>query len=380
MEKKIPLSTPTIHGEELQFVQEAFDRNWVAPLGFNCDGFETETQQYLNRDGRWPVHALALCSGTAAIHLAVKLAGVKPGDPVLCSDLTFAATVNPVTYEGGVPVFVDSEPDTWNMDPEALELAFQRHPGARVVVMAHLFGTPGKMDELLAVCQKHGAVLIEDAAEAFAADYRGRPCGTFGEYGILSFNGNKIITTSGGGMLLCRDRGDRDKALFWATQAREKEIWYEHREIGYNYRMSNVVAGIGRGQLLHLEEHRGRKEAIYRRYQAGLTELPVTMNPWLPDTRPNFWLSCLTMDPDWGLDPMEVVRKLGAENVEARPIWKPMHLQPIFRDRDFVKVRERSVGEDIFSRGICLPSDIKMTPQEQDRVIELLKKIIRREA
>ena len=380
MEKKIPLSTPTIHGEELQFVQEAFDRNWVAPLGFNCDGFETETQQYLNRDGRWPVHALALCSGTAAIHLAVKLAGVKPGDPVLCSDLTFAATVNPVIYEGGVPVFVDSEPDTWNMDPEALELAFQRHPGARVVVMAHLFGTPGKMDELLAVCQKHGAVLIEDAAEAFAADYHGRPCGTFGEYGILSFNGNKIITTSGGGMLLCRDRGDRDKALFWATQAREKEIWYEHREIGYNYRMSNVVAGIGRGQLLHLEEHRGRKEAIYRRYQAGLAELPVTMNPWLPDTRPNFWLSCLTMDPDWGLDPMEVVRKLGAENVEARPIWKPMYLQPIFRDRDFVKVRERSVGEDIFSRGICLPSDIKMTPREQDRVIELLKKIIRREA
>ena len=376
MEKKIPLATPTMHGEEMKYIQEAFDRNWIAPLGFNCDGFEAETRQYLCRDRAYPVHALALASGTAAIHLAVKLAGVRRGEPVLCSDLTFAATVNPVTYEGGVPVFVDSEPDTWNMDPEALELAFQKHPGARVVVLVHLFGTPAKMDEIQAVCRRHNAILIEDAAEAFAADYRGRPCGTFGEYSILSFNGNKIITTSGGGMLLTQDPADREKALFWATQAREKALWYQHEEIGYNYRMSNVVAGIGRGQLLHLEEHRDRKEAIYRRYAAALTDLPVSMNPYLADSRPNFWLSCLKITGDCAVDPVDVIRALGERGIEARPIWKPMHLQPVYRDRDFVKVREEAVGEDIFRRGLCLPSDIKMTAAEQDYVAAELKTIL----
>ena len=371
MQKRIPLATPTMHGEELTFIQEAFDRNWIAPLGFNCDGFEREMCRYLEESGT--NHALAVVSGTAALHLAVKLAGVKPGDVVLCSDMTFAATVNPVTYEGGVPVFVDSEAETWNMDPEALELAFRKYPQARVVVLAHLYGTPAKMDEILAVCEKYNAVLIEDAAEALAADYRGRPCGTFGRYNVFSFNGNKLITTSGGGMLISKDQEARDKALFWATQAREKALWYQHEEVGYNYRMSNVVAGIGRGQLLHVQEHRDRKEAIYRRYEKGLAGLPVTMNPYLAESRPNFWLSCMTVNKECDVDPMEIIRVLDSANIEARPIWKPMHKQPVFRDNDFVSAADLPVNEDIFARGLCLPSDIKMTAEEQEIVINVIK-------
>lgn len=372
VEKRILLSSPTMHGEELQYIQEAFEKNWIAPLGFNCDGFEAEMSRYL-ADGGESMEALCLCSGTAALHLAVKLAGVKPGDVVLCSDLTFSATVNPVSYEQAVQVFVDAERETWNMDPAALEKAFLKYPQAKVVMLAHLYGTPAKMDEITEICRKHNAVLIEDAAEALSATYRGKPCGTFGTYGVVSFNGNKVITTSAGGMLMTRDKASREKALFWATQAREPAPWYQHEEIGYNYRMSNVVAGIGRGQLLHIEEHRERKEAVYQRYRDAFSDLPVSMNPYLPDTRPNFWLSCMLMDADCKVDPMTVLEKLDAANIEARPVWKPMHLQPVFRGRDFICAEDKPVDEDLFKRGLCLPSDIKMTEEEQMRVVEVVK-------
>ena len=369
MVKRIPLAIPTMHKEEMQFIQEAFDRNWIAPLGFNCDAFEQELSEYLG-DGQ---QGLALCSGTAGLHLSVKLAGVKPGDVVLCSDMTFAATVNPVSYEGGVQVFVDSERESWNMDPAALEKAFEKYPNAKVVVLAHLYGTPAKMDQIMEICRRHNAVLIEDAAEALSATYRDRKCGTFGKYNEVSFNGNKIITTSGGGMLLTKDTAARQKAFFWATQAREPEPWYQHQEIGYNYRMSNVVAGIGRGQLIHLEEHREAKERIYRRYQDGLKGLPLTMNPYLPDTRPNFWLSCVLLEEGCGVKPMELYDHLNRHNIESRPIWKPMHMQPVFAGHDFISVEERPVSRDIFEHGLCLPSDIKMTEDEQDYVIETIK-------
>ena len=373
MNRKISLSTPTMHAEEMEFVKEAFEKNWIAPLGFNCDGFEEEMDRYLSLNSSVPYHSLALCSGTAALHLAVKLAGVKRGDVVLCSDMTFAATVNPIVYEGGVPVFIDSEYESWNMDPAALEAAFEKYPQARVVMLAHLYGTPSKMDEITEICQKHNAVLIEDAAEALSATYKGKSCGTFGKYCALSFNGNKIITTSGGGMLLTDNKQAREKAFFWATQAREKAPWYQHEEIGYNYRMSNVVAGIGRGQLMHLDEHRDLKEKIYRKYESGLEDLPVSMNPYLADTKPNFWLSCMLIDECADIDPMSVMEKLSGMNIETRPIWKPMHMQPVFKDNDFVKVNDSAVNEDIFARGLCLPSDIKMTEDEQKYVIDAIK-------
>lgn len=373
MVKRILLSSPTMHGEEMEYVKEAFDKNWIAPLGFNCDNFEIEMSDYLSNDTDKRYHSLSLCSGTSALHLALKLAGVKPLDTVLCTDMTFAATVNPVSYEGAKQVFVDSERDTWNMDPAALELAFEKYPDAKVVIMAHLYGTPAKMDELLAICEKHDAIMIEDAAEALSATYKGRQCGTFGKYNALSFNGNKIITTSGGGMLLTEDEKSREKAFFWATQARENAPWYQHEEIGYNYRMSNVVAGIGRGQLLHLEEHRNLKEKIYRRYSEAFKDLPVTMNPYLDYTKPNFWLSCMLIDEGSDVSPMQIMEKLAEANVEARPIWKPMHMQPVFKNNDFISAYDTPVCEDIFRRGLCLPSDIKMTEQEQDYVIEIIK-------
>ena len=369
MEKRILLSTPTIHSEELQFVREAFERNWIAPLGFNCDCFEEEMNGYLDHS----CHTLALCSGTSALHLAVKLAGVQRGDVVLCSDMTFSATVNPVSYEGGRQVFIDCERETWNMDPEALEKAFEKYPQAKVVVLAHLYGTPAKMDEILEICKRHNAVLIEDAAEALSATYRGQKCGTFGKYNALSFNGNKIITTSGGGMLITDTKEAREKAFFWATQSREKAPWYQHEEIGYNYRMSNVVAGIGRGQLLHVDAHRQRKEEIYCRYQEAFRDLPLGMNPHLPDSVPNYWLSCILLHEDCPCKPMEIYDRLNEANVESRPIWKPMHMQPVFKDNDFISVSDASVDEDIFSRGLCLPSDIKMTPEEQQYVIDTVK-------
>ncbi|MBE6673867.1 MAG: DegT/DnrJ/EryC1/StrS family aminotransferase [Ruminococcaceae bacterium] len=376
-EKRITLPTPTMHGEEMKYVQEAFDKNWIAPLGFNCDNFEKEMDAYLNVGIESPYHTLALCSGTSALHLAMKLAGIKRGDRVFCSDMTFAATVNPVSYEGGVQVFIDSEPDSWNMDPVALEKAFEKYPDTKFVVIAHLYGTPSKMDEIMAICKKHNAILIEDAAESLSATYKGRQTGTFGKYNAISFNGNKIITTSGGGMLITDTEEARKKAFFWATQSREPFPWYQHEEIGYNYRMSNVVAGIGRGQLIHLDEHREKKEAIYRRYVEGLKDAPVKMNPYLDYTTPNFWLSCLTINEGVDMGPLELAEKLNEANIETRPIWKPMHMQPVFKDNDFISAYDKPVDEDIFARGICLPSDIKMTVEEQDFVIEVIKDCFR---
>jgi len=370
-QERIWLSTPTMHGEEMQFVQEAFDRNWIAPLGFNVDSFEQEMAAYLHIG-----HAAALNAGTAALHLAVKLAGVQPGDVVLCSDMTFSATVNPVTYEQGIPVFIDSERETWNMDPAALESALQKYQGkAKAVMVANLYGTPARLEEIRALCDRYGVIMLEDAAESLSATYRGRQTGTFGSYNALSFNGNKIITTSGGGMLLSEDEAAIRKARFWSTQSREPYPWYEHKEIGYNYRMSNVVAGIGRGQLLHLEEHRRLKKAVYERYREGLQALPVDMNPYLPCSEPNFWLSCLTIRPEAmaRVTPEKLRLALAEENIEARPIWKPMHLQPVFAHCDYITAGD-NVGEDIFARGLCLPSDIKMTQEQQSCVIDVIRR------
>ena len=372
MEERIPLATPTMHGEELEHIREAFARNYIAPVGFHCDAFEEEMIRYLYGQKLPQKAALALNSGTAALHLAVKLAGVRPGDIVLCSDMTFAATVNPISYEGGVQVFVDCEAQSWNMDPAALERAFEKYPQAKVVMLAHLYGTPAQMDAIAGICRRHHAVLIEDAAEALAAEYQGKLCGTFGDYGVLSFNGNKLITTSGGGMLLTVTEAQRQQALHLATQAKDPAPWYQHSQIGYNYRLSNVLAGIGRGQLKYVREHRDRKEAIYRRYAQGLSDLPVTMNPFPVDAVPNFWLSCITVNPGCHVSPMHLMDVLAKHNVEARPIWKPMHLQPVFADCDFIRVADKPVSEDIFARGLCLPSDIKMTASQQDYVIDLI--------
>lgn len=373
MKKRIQLSTPTTHGDEMKYIQEAFDLNWVAPLGFNCDCFEKEICTYLQAGQENSYYGLALSSGTAAMHMAVKLAGVKAGDIVLCSDMTFVASVNPACYEGAIPVFVDSEQETWNMDPRALEKAFEKYPQAKAVILVHLYGTPAKVDEIRQICEKYNAVLIEDAAEALSATYRGQHCGTFGKYNAISFNGNKLITTSGGGMLITENKEKRDKALFWATQAKEDALWYQHNEQGYNYRLSNVLAGIGRGQLHHVEEHRARKEAIYHSYKKKFEKLPVTMNPYLADSVPNFWLSCMMIDVDASIDPMQIIRVLGENSVEARPIWKPMHQQPLYERFDFITVEDSAVDDWIFSRGLCLPSDIKMTDEEQNEVVRIIE-------
>ena len=372
--KRVFLSSPTMHGEEQKYVKEAFDTNWVAPLGKNVNEFEKEMAAYVGVK-----YAAALTAGTAAIHLAVKLAGVKAGNIVLCSDLTFAATVNPVSYENGIQVFIDSERDTWNMDPAALEIALKKY-GSRVkaVIVANLYGTPARLDEIVKLCNRYGVILIEDAAESLSATYKGRQTGTFGKYNCISFNGNKIITTSGGGMLLSDEEPAIKKARFWSTQSRDTAPWYQQSEIGYNYRMSNVVAGIGRGQLLHLEEHKARKKEIYERYREGLKNLPVFMNPYLNCSEPNFWLSCMVIDSSLvkseKVTPEKIRLALEAENIESRPIWKPMHMQPVFADRDFISVDGDDVGRDIFERGICLPSDIKMGVEEQERVIEIIRK------
>ena len=368
---KIWLSSPTMHGDEMRFIQEAFDTNWVAPLGPNVAAFEQEMSAYMGIG-----HGAALVSGTAALHLAIKLAGVKPGDVVLCSDLTFSATVNPVSYENGVQVFVDAERDTWNMDPRALEKAFEKYPDCRTVICANLYGTPAKLDEIKSICEVHGATLIEDAAESLSATYKGRQTGTFGKYNALSFNGNKIITTSGGGMLLSDDEEAIRKARFWSTQSREPAPWYQHEEIGYNYRMSNVVAGIGRGQLPYLDKHRMLKKAIYMRYKEAFHNLPLTMNPYLPCSEPNFWLSCALLDDNCQVKPLDIIEALAKHSVETRPIWKPMHLQPVFAGHDFITI-EGDVGGAVFEKGFCLPSDVKMTTAEQNTVIELVKDFIK---
>lgn len=372
MEKKrIYLSSPTMHGEEQRFVQEAFDTNWVAPLGPNVNELEKEVASYTGVKA-----AAALSAGTAAIHLALKLADIKEGDIVFVSDLTFSATCNPICYEKAIPVFIDSEPDTWNMDPLALEKAFEKYPNVKAVVCVHLYGTPAKIDELMAICEKHNVPFIEDAAESMSATYKGKQTGTFGKFGIFSFNGNKIITTSGGGMLVSDDEEAIARARFLSTQARDAARHYQHSNIGYNYRMSNIVAGIGRGQMLHLEEHKANKKKIYEQYKAAFADIEeITMNPMNPEGDSNCWLSCMTIAEECSVTPNQIMDALEAENMESRPIWKPMHLQPVFEGYDFISVAdgEVSVGEDIFNRGLCLPSDIKNTPEDMQNIISIVR-------
>ena len=407
-ETKIWLSSPTMHGPELEYVKEAYETNWMSTVGENIHEAERLACEKIGCK-----YAVALSAGTAALHMAVKLAGVKPGERVFCSDMTFDATVNPVVYEGGVPVFIDTEYETWNMDPAALEKAFELYPEVKVVVVAHLYGTPGKMDEIHGICEKHGAVIIEDAAESLGATYKGVQTGTFGTYNCISFNGNKIITGSSGGMLLTNEEEAANKVRKWSTQSRENAPWYQHEELGYNYRMSNVIAGVVRGQFPYLEEHIAQKKAIYERYKKGLQGLPVKMNPYdKENSEPNFWLSCLLIDPEAMCRqvrgeqealyisepgkscPTEILETLAKYNAEGRPIWKPMHMQPIYRMNGFV-TREGNgraktnayimggamgedgkpldVGMDIFQRGLCLPSDNKMTAKEQEIVIEIIR-------
>ena len=372
MEKKrIYLSSPTMHGEEQKFVQEAFDTNWVAPLGPNVNELEKAVAGFAGVKA-----AAALSAGTAAIHLALKLAGIKEGDIVLVSDLTFSATCNPICYEKAIPVFIDSEPDTWNMDPVALEKAFEKYPNAKAVVCVHLYGTPAKIDELMAICEKHNVPFIEDAAESMSATYKGKQTGTFGKFGIFSFNGNKIITTSGGGMLVSDDEEAIARARFLSTQARDAARHYQHSNIGYNYRMSNIVAGIGRGQMLYLEEHKAIKKKIYEQYKAAFADMEeITMNPMNPDGDSNCWLSCMTLAEGCSVTPNQIMDALEAENMESRPIWKPMHLQPVFEKYDFITAVDGdiSVGEDIFNRGLCLPSDIKNTPEDMQNIISVVR-------
>ena len=400
-EKKIYLSTPTMHGEELKYVTEAYETNWMSTVGANINEVERLICEKVGCK-----YAVGLSCGTSALHLAVKLAGVKSGDRVFCTDMTFAATLNPVVYEGGIPVFIDTEYDTWNMDPVALEKAFELYPDVKVVVIANLYGTPAKMDELTAICKKHGAVIVEDAAESLGATYKGIQTGTFGCYNAISFNGNKIITGSSGGMLLTDDLDAANKARKWSTQSRENAPWSQHEEVGYNYRMSNVIAGVVRGQIPYLEEHIAQKKAIYMRYKEAFSDLPVSMNPYDEKImEPNFWLSCLIIDKDamcrqvrsdseacyvkekGKTCPTEILERLAACNAEGRPIWKPMHMQPMYRMHGFVTAdgdgRARTnayiaggcvdVGSDIFDRGLCLPSDNKMTAAEQDVIIEVIR-------
>ena len=401
LENRAWLSSPTMHGDELKYMTEAFRTNWMSTVGENINEIERQIAEKIGCG-----YAVALSSGTAALHLAVKLAGVKTGDKVFSSDMTFSATTNPIAYEGGEQVFIDTERDTWNMDPVALEKAFEMYPEVKVVVIANLYGTPGKMAELCEIAHRHGAVVVEDAAESLGATYEGRQTGTFGDIAAISFNGNKIITGSCGGALLTNSKEAADRVRKWSTQAREAAAWYQHEELGYNYRMSNVVAGVVRGQLPYLEEHIAQKRAIYERYREGFKGLPVSMNPYeAGKAEPNFWLSCLLIDEDAMCPqvrseqealyhsrpgkscPTEILETLAQYNAEGRPIWKPMHMQPIYRMNGFV-TRHGSgraqtnayiageavdVGTDIFQRGLCLPSDNKLTPAQQDQIIEIVK-------
>lgn len=408
-ESKVWLSSPTMYKDSMKYVMEAYETNWMSTVGANINEVERQACEKVGCK-----YAVALSAGTAALHMAVKLAGVKPGNKVFCSDMTFDATINPVVYEDGVPIFIDTEYDTWNMDPAALEKAFEIYPDVKVVVIAHLYGTPGKIDELKAICDKHGAVIIEDAAESLGATYKGVQTGTFGEFNAISFNGNKIITGSSGGMLLTDDEDAANKVRKWSTQARENAPWYQHEELGYNYRMSNVIAGVVRGQFPYLEKHIAEKKAIYMRYKEGLKGLPIQMNPYdEANSEPNFWLSCMLIDKsamcrqvrgeqealyvsEQGKScPTEILDAIASINAEGRPIWKPMHMQPIYRMNGFI-TREGNgraqtnayiaggavskqdglpidIGMDIFERGLCLPSDNKMTEEQQDRIIKAIR-------
>lgn len=419
-ESTVWLSSPTMHGPELKYMRKAFETNWMSTVGENINEVEM-----LISDKIGCKYAVALASGTAALHLAVKLAGetiygkseigkgALYGRQVACSDMTFDATVNPVVYEGGVPVFIDTEYDTWNMDPTALKKAFEIYPDIKIVVMVHLYGTPGKIDDIRTICNKHGAVIVEDAAESMGALYKGVQTGNFGLVGCLSGNGNKIITGSSGGFLLTDDLETANKVRKWSTQSRENAPWYQHEELGYNYRMSNVIAGVLRGQMSYLEEHIANKKMIYDRYKHGLKGIPVSMNPIdFENSEPNYWLSCLIIDEDAMCKqvrgecealymsehgkscPTEIQDAINSINAERRPIWKPMHMQPIYRMNPFI-TREGvgrggsnayikgnctgkdgkplDVGMDIFHRGLCLPSDIKMTEEQQERIIEVIR-------
>ena len=373
MSERIALATPHMseEGFEQKFIKEAFDTNWIAPLGANVSGFEKELREYTGSKA-----SAALSAGTAAMHMALKLAGVKRGDVVFCQSLTFSATANPITYEGAIPVFIDSEKDTWNMSPEALERAFEKYPDAKAVMVVHLYGIAAKMDVIREICDKHGAVLIEDAAESLGTIYKGKHTGNYGDYGIYSFNGNKIITTSGGGMLVS-NREDAEekmaKAVFWSTQAREQARHYQHEEIGYNYRMSNIVAGIGRGQLKVLEKRVEKKREIFKIYEEEFKDVKeIEMMPAFEgDQRSNCWLSTIVVTPESKVSALDIILALEKENIEARPLWKPMHLQPVFADCDYVD--NGGVSEDLFNRGICLPSDTKMTREQQMKVCNVVK-------
>lgn len=410
--KKIWLATPTMHGEELEYMKEAYETNWMSTVGANINEVERIAAQKAEKK-----YAVGLSSCTAALHLTVKAAGERLyGRPaishgalenrrVFCSDMTFAATLNPVVYEGGIPVFIDTEEDSWNMDPVALEKAFELYPDVKLVVYAELYGFPGRIDKIKEICEKHGALLIEDAAEAMGATVVGRQCGSFGDYSAISYNGNKIITGSAGGCLLTDDKEVANKASKWSTQARENAPWYQHEEVGYNYRMSNVVAGVIRGQYKYLEEHIERKKMLYERYREGFKDLPVKMNPIVDETEPNYWLSAMIIDKDYMCRqvrddsnalyvkekgktcPTEILEKLASYNAEGRPLWKPMHMQPMYRMHEFVtksgSLRAKTnayikggifdVSMDIFERGLCLPSDIKMTADEQNAIIEIVR-------
>jgi len=410
-ESKVWLSSPTMHGEELRYIAEAYETNWMSTVGANINEVER-----IAAEKAGVKYAVGLSCGTAALHLCVKLAGERlygrpaighgavEGRRVFCSDMTFDATLNPVVYEGGIPVFIDTEYASWNMDPAALEKAFAIYPDVKLVISAELYGFSGDIRRIKEICEKHGALLIEDAAEALGAAWEGRPCGAFGDYSALSYNGNKIITGSAGGCLLANDLEAANKARKWSTQARENAPWYQHEEVGYNYRMSNVIAGVIRGQYPHLEEHIAQKKAIYERYREGLRDLPVSMNPIVQGCEPNYWLSAMVVDegamcgqvrddsaamyrPEHGRScPTEILEAIGSINAEGRPIWKPMHMQPMYRMNEFI-TRSGSgraktnayieggcvdVGADIFARGLCLPSDNKMTVEEQKRIVEMI--------
>ena len=417
-EQKLWLSSPTMHGDEQKWVDDAIQKNWVSTLGQNINEVER-----LCAEKTGCRYAVGLSTGTSGLHMAIRLCGEKiygqhgvssgslEGRKVFASDMTFDATINPIAYEGGEAVFIDTEYDTWNMDPAALEKAFELYPEVKLIVIAHLYGTPGKVDEIREIAGRHGALIVEDAAESFGATYKGKQTGTFGTAGIISFNGNKIITGSAGGMFLTDSREDADKVRKWSTQSREDAPWYQHEEIGYNYRMSNIVAGVIRGQLPYLEEHIAQKKAVYERYKEGLKDLPVRMNPYdAENSCPNFWLSCLLIDEEAMCEtvrddrralyitepgkscPTEILEAMAAFNAEGRPIWKPMHAQPIYYNHAFVTVKGNGrgqsnayidegaatdVGMDIFARGLCLPSDNKMTPEQQDTVIEIIHRCFR---
>jgi dTDP-4-amino-4,6-dideoxygalactose transaminase len=414
-ESKLYLSSPTMHGDEIKYIQEAYDTNWMSTIGANINEAEKMICQKVGCKD-----AVALSAGTASLHLAIKLAGERlygqarvghgtlEGHKVFCSDMTFDATVNPIAYEGGEAVFIDTEYETWNMNPKALKKAFEIYPEVKLVVIAHLYGTPGKMDEIRDICKEHGALIVEDAAESLGATYKGQQTGILGDYGIISFNGNKIITGSAGGMFLTNNLEDAHKVRKWSTQAREDAPWYQHEELGYNYRMSNVVAGVVRGQIPYLDEHIAQKKAIYERYKEGFKDLPVTMNPYdEKNSEPNFWLSCILIDKEAMCKqvrgerdvlyvsepgkscPTEILEEIVKYNAEGRPIWKPMHMQPVYRMNPFITEsgngRARSnayinegavpdIGMDIFERGLCLPSDNKMTPEQQNVIIEIVKR------